>query len=72
MPNEQSAPELVVERATAGPAGDGAERVRLETSRGAIACRYHDAPAGDACRGHLDRDRTAWLDEVSGLSTAAA
>lgn len=31
-----------------GPAEDGAEWVTLHTSAGTMACRFHDAPAGDA------------------------
>lgn len=38
---------LAINHAPVEPAGDGAERVRLETSGGTIECRYHDAPAGD-------------------------
>ncbi len=43
-----AAAELALLGAAAEPAGAGAERVVLDTSRGAIECRYHDAPAGDA------------------------
>ena len=45
---EEAAHELALTNVAVEPAGPGAERVALETDRGVIECRYHDAPAGDA------------------------
>ena len=48
MPRRESAYELALTNVATEPAGPGAERVALETTRGRIECRYHDAAAGDA------------------------
>ena len=41
-------PELELRGTVEEPAGGGAERVLLETSRGAVECRYHEGAPGDA------------------------
>ena len=47
-PHGDGALALELRGASAEPADNGAERVVLDTSRGAIECRYHDAGSGDA------------------------
>jgi pimeloyl-ACP methyl ester carboxylesterase len=47
MPAPERTIELELLAATATPAGGDAEHVVLETSRGAIECRYHAAPTND-------------------------